>query len=196
MNRKLVIKQDGELQIAMGEVYAPNRPDAQGEYMTVVEIRKMAHEFIRSGKMKQIDLMHGNKIVEGASVVESFVSDASDTRFLPDSWVIGVHIPDQALWSSIKKGEINGFSMEALVSRHDTDVEIEIPPVVSGLTSKGDDGHEHKFFVTYDEKGQFKGGLTDVVNGHSHTIVAGTHTQDSQGHRHRFSSVDNVRILR
>lgn len=191
---KLVIKQEGELQIVMGEVYAPNRPDAQGEYMTAVDIRKMAHEFLRSGKMGQIDLMHGNKLVAGASVVESFVADEIDTRFLPGSWVIGVHIPDQDLWKSIKKGEINGFSMEALVTRHDMDVEMEIPPVVTGLTSKWE-GHEHKYFVTYDEKGQFKGGVTDTVNGHYHSIVAGTHTQPSQGHTHRFSSVDNVRIL-
>jgi hypothetical protein len=190
---KLVIKSE-ELQIVMGEVYAPNRPDAQGEYMTAVEIRKMAHQFIRSGKMGQIDLMHGNKVVKGASVVESFVAEDNDTRFLPSSWVIGVHIPDTGLWASIKKGEINGFSMEALVTRHDMEVEVEIPPVVTGITSKSD-GHEHKFFVTYDALGQFKGGITDTVHGHFHSIVAGTHTQDAAGHRHRFSSVDNVYIV-
>ena len=191
--KKLVIKSE-DAQLVFGEVYAPNRPDAQGEYMTAVEIQKMAHEFIRAGKMAQIDLMHGNKIVSGASVVESFVADETDSRFLPGSWVIGVHIPDAQLWGAIKKGEINGFSMEALVTRHDMDCEIEIPPIVTGLTSKWEE-HQHKFFVAYDEKGQFKGGVTDVVNGHQHQIVAGTHTQDAAGHRHRFSSVDNVRIL-
>lgn len=189
----IVLKSE-EQQIVYGEVYAPNRPDAQGEFMTAVDIQKMAHEFIRSGKMGQIDLMHGNKVLKGASVVESFVSDDDDKRFLPGSWVIGVHIPDSILWGSIKKGEINGFSMEALVTRHDREVEVEIPPVVTGLTSKWD-GHEHKFFVHYDVNGQFKGGVTDTVNGHFHSIVAGTHTQDASGHRHRFSSVDNVRIL-
>ena len=93
--------------------------------MTAVEIQKMAHEFIRAGKMAQIDLMHGNKIVSGASVVESFVADETDSRFLPGSWVIGVHIPDAQLWGAIKKGEIGGFSMEALVTRHDMDCEID-----------------------------------------------------------------------
>ena len=47
--KTLVVKSE-EQQIVYGEVYAPNRPDAQGEYMTAVEIRKMAHEFIRSGQ--------------------------------------------------------------------------------------------------------------------------------------------------
>lgn len=189
----LVIKSD-EQHLIYGEVYAPNRPDAQGEYMTATEIQKMAHAFLRTGKMGQIDLMHGNKLVEGASVVESFVSDEIDTRFIPGAWVIGVHVPDEALWASIKKGEINGFSMEALVTRHDMEVDLEIPPVVTGMTCKTDD-HDHKFFVTYDENGLFKGGITDTVRGHYHSIVAGTHTQDAVGHRHRFSSVDNVKIL-
>lgn len=189
----MVLKSEDQ-HLVFGEVYAPNRPDAQGEYMTAVDIQKMAHEFIRAGKMAQIDLMHGNKIVSGASVVESFVADEGDSRFLPGSWVIGVHIPDPHLWNAIKKGEINGFSMEALVTRHDMEVDVDIPPIVTGLTSKHED-HQHKFFVAYDEKGQFKGGVTDTVRGHYHSIVAGTHTQDAAGHRHRFSSVDNVRIL-
>jgi hypothetical protein len=189
----MVLKSE-EQHIVMGEENAPNRPDAQGEYMTAGDIQKAAHEFIRSGKMGQIDVLHGNKVVSGASVVESFVADDSDTRFLPGSWVVAVHVPDDGLWASIKKGEINGFSMEALVTRHDMEVTVEIPPVVTGLTSKHDD-HQHSYFVSYDEKGQFKGGMTDVVKGHSHRIVAGTHTEDAEGHRHRFSSVDTIRIL-
>jgi hypothetical protein len=194
MDAKLVIKSE-EQQIVYGEVYAPNRPDAQGEFMRRDHIRKMAHDFIRSGKMGQIDVMHGNKVVSGSHVVESFVADDTDTRFLPGSWVVGVHIPDPELWASIKKGDINGFSMEALVTRHDAEVDVEIPPVVTGMTSKADDGHEHKYFVSYDEQGQFKGGFTDTVGGHSHKIIAGTHTQPVNGHTHRFSSVDNVEIL-
>ncbi|PWT89302.1 MAG: hypothetical protein C5B54_09140 [Acidobacteria bacterium] len=190
----LVCKSEGELQIVYGEIYAPSKPDAQGEYMTRPEIRKMAHEFLRSGRMNQIDLLHGNKCLDGACVVESFIADDADPRFIPGSWVVGVHVPDPDLWASIKKGEINGFSMEALVTRHDQEVEVEIPPVVTGLTSK-QEGHEHKFYVTYDAKGQFKGGMTDVVQGHAHVIVAGTHTQEADGHTHRFSSVDHLQIV-
>lgn len=190
----IVCKADDQ-QIVYGEVYAPDRPDAQGEFMRRDEIRKMAHEFVRSGKMSQIDVLHDNKVVKGCSVVESFVAEDTDTRFLPGSWVVGVHIPDKGLWDRVKKGEINGFSMEALVARHDQEVEIDIPPVVTGMTSKSE-GHDHVFYVTYDDAGKFKGGVTNSVNGHAHTIVAGTHTQPGPGgHTHRFSSVDNVHIL-
>lgn len=189
----IVCKAD-EQQIVMGEVYSPNRPDAQGEFMTTNEIRKMAHEFIQAGKSKQIDLLHNGKVVKGCSVVESFISDEHSPTFIPGSWVVAVHIPDKELWQSVKKGEINGFSMEAFVSRKEKEVEVEIPPVVSGMTSKSED-HQHRFYVNYDDKGDFRGGTTDYVNGHCHVIKAGTVTQDAEGHSHRFSSVDNVQIV-
>jgi hypothetical protein len=190
----LVIKDDApDEHLVYGEVYAPSRPDAQGEFMTKDEIRKMAHAFVRKGGMGQIDVMHNNELSEGASVIESFIAPDNDPVFIPGAWVVGVHIPDDKLWQSIKSGDINGFSMEALVTRHDREVELNIPPVVQGVTSKSED-HIHKFYVTYDEKGQFRGGVTDVVNGHMHPILMGTHTQVVKGHSHRFSSVDDVTL--
>lgn len=185
---------EGDKHLVYGEVYAPDRPDAQGEFMRADQIVKMAHEFTRKNQMGQIDLMHNNKLVKGASVVESFIARKGDPDFIEGAWVVGVHVPDENLWKSIKKGDINGFSMEALVSRHIQEVEIEIPPVVRGLTSKSED-HTHEFYVTYDREGNFRGGTTNVVNGHKHEILAGTHTETSNGHRHRFSSVDDLRIL-
>jgi hypothetical protein len=193
----LALKKDRpDQQIVMGEVYAPLRPDAQGEFMTAENIEKLAHDFIRSGRMGQIDVMHNNEVVPGCSVVESFIAQKDDKVFIPGSWVVGVHVPSPQLWKAIKTGKINGFSMEALMSRSDRMVEIDIPPVCTGLTSKSDDGHQHKFYVTYDSTWNFKGGTTDMVNGHKHDIYAGTHTQDTQGHSHRFSSVDNIEIVR
>jgi hypothetical protein len=189
----IVCKSEQEQHLVYGEVYAPDRPDAQGEYMNREEIQKSAHEFIRSGRMDQIDVMHDNKVVKGCSVVESFIARDDDPVFLPGSWVVGIHIPDADLWDKVKKGEINGFSMEAFVSRSEKEVEIEIPPVVTGKTSKSDD-HEHTFFVSYDENGVFRGGKTDFVNGHSHKILHGTHTTKDEGHSHRFSAVDKLVI--
>lgn len=190
----ITVSKAEEQQIVYGEVYAPDRPDAQNEYMNREEIRKMAHEFLRSGRMDQIDVLHNNRVVKGCSVVESFVADEGDPRFIPGSWVVGVHIPDRELWERVKKGEINGFSMEAFVSRHEKEVEIEVPPVLTGKTSKSED-HDHTFYVAYDEKGQFKGGITDTINGHYHRIVAGTHTEEADGHTHRFSAVDLVKVV-
>jgi hypothetical protein len=196
----IVIKKDApaEQRMVFGEVYAPDRPDAQGEFMRAEEIQEMAYEFVRKGRMDSIDVMHDNKLVN-AHILESFIARKGDPDFIEGAWVIGMHIPDDDLWAAVKKGELNGFSLEALVTRHEQEMEIEIPPVVSGTTSKSDVSaeiaqHEHKFFIAYGEDGAFKGGVTDEVDGHTHMILAGTHTETTLGHSHRFSSVDDLLI--
>lgn len=181
-------------QMVWGEVYAPNRPDVDGEFMTAEEIQKMAHGFVRKGRLSQIDVQHDNKTVPGVQVIESFIARKGDPDFIEGAWVVGVHIDDAATWQQVLEGKINGFSMEALVTKEDVEVELEIPPVVMGKTSKDED-HEHQFFVTYDEDGKFLGGVTDEVNGHKHLIRAGTITEKASDHQHRFSSVDNIKIV-
>jgi hypothetical protein len=63
------------------------------------------------------------------------------------------------------------------------------------MTSKADDQHEHQFFVSYDQDGKFLGGRTNTANGHFHVIKGGTVTEIEAGHRHRFSAVDDLRII-
>lgn len=194
----LVIKSvndEPEQRIVYAEVYAPNRPDSDGEYMTAETIRKMAHDFARNNRFAQVDCYHNNEVTPGVVVIESFIARKGDPDgFLEGAWVVGVHIPDDDIWDKVKKGEINGFSMEAFVVREEQEVEIQIPPVVSGTTSKSED-HEHHFFVSFDKDGNFMGGVTDEVNGHRHVIKAGTVTEKFEGHNHRFSAVDQVLIV-
>lgn len=194
----LIVKKDKvpdeELRMVYAEVYAPNVPDSGGDFMTVEEVRKAAHDFVRKGRMGQVDVQHDNKTIKGVQVVESFISREDDKLFIPNSWVVGVHIPDDATWDKVKKGEINGFSLEALAKIQDTEVEIEVPPVVTGMTSKSEE-HEHKFYVAYDENGKFLGGQTDKINGHVHLIKAGTITEEQDGHFHKFSAVDSIQIV-
>lgn len=181
-------------QIAYSEVYAPGRPDADKEFMTAEQIEKTAHNFVRSGRMGQIDVMHDNKIIK-ASVVESFIARKGNPEgYIPDSWVVGVHVADPGVWADIKSGKINGFSMEAMVTKHPREVLLSIPPVITGMTTKSED-HDHKFYVHYDEDGNFKGGVTDTVQDHMHEILHGTHTTVVKGHSHRFSSVDGIEIM-
>ena len=196
---KVFKSSEAMLQIVYGEVYAPNTPNSDNEYMVEEEIRKMAHGFLRDKKNDKIDMYHNNRLVEGASVVESFIARKGDPDFIEGAWVVGVHIPDPEIWDKVMKGEINGFSMEALVKKIPREVSVELPPVVKGTTSvaKSDStqDHQHDFFVTYSAKGEFLGGTTNEVDGHVHVIRGGTVTEESEGHRHRFSSVDNVKIV-
>jgi hypothetical protein len=193
----LVIKSDTpELHLVFGEVYSPDRPDSQGEFMRADEIRKMAHDFSRRLMQKSIDNMHDNKVDEDLNhcIVETFIARKGDPDFIEGSWVIGMHIPDEGTWEKIKKGEINGFSMEAMVVRHDFTGEADVPESITGVTSKSED-HTHTFNVKYDKMGIFQGGQTSVDQGHSHEIVAGTHTEIANAHSHRFSSVDSLSVL-
>jgi hypothetical protein len=189
-NYKVKLGSD-EQRIVWGEVYVPNVPDSDGDYMNEETIRKMAYKFMQSLRLKNIDVQHNNAAILGACVVESFIARKGDPDFIESSWVVGVHVPDDATWGKIKKGEINGFSIEALVSGSPSTLELEIPPVIRGLTSKSED-HEHEFFVSYDHVGKFLGGRTNTVDGHFHLIKQGTVTEEERGHAHRFSYVESV----
>lgn len=183
-----------EQHLVYGEVYAPNRPDSGGDYMTRDGIQKAAYKFMKHQRLDQVDTQHNNELVKGAVIVESFIARKGDPDFIEGSWVVGMHIDNDEMWGKIKKGEINGFSLEAMASTSTGDVEVEIPPVVSGLTSKSDQ-HTHQFFVTYDGEGRFLGGRTSIEEGHSHVIKGGTITETERGHNHRFSAVDDLTIL-
>jgi hypothetical protein len=194
---KLVTKAaEEDKRLVYGEVYAPNRPDVDGEFMTEADIREMAYAFMSNLRQKQVDVQHDNVLVPGCTVVESFIARDGDPDFLPGSWVVCMHVNDDLTWQKVKNGELNGFSVEANVVKVDGDVELEIPEEgVRGRTLPAVDGHLHQFHVVYGPDGKFKGGSTDVVDGHSHRIAAGTITEEANNHRHRFSSVDNLRVV-
>jgi hypothetical protein len=186
--------QDDELQIVYGAVYCPDVVDSHGDYMNAEEIRKMAHNFCQRGHMFNVDMNHDGEKT-GAYVVETFISKTGDPDFpIPGTWVVGVHIPDENLWGAVKKGEINGFSMEAAVHTKDGEVEVPGQPYrVVGETKEAEDGHIHKFEAYFNEDGVLTGGRTSVFKDsdgreHSHDIVKNVVTEKQAGHAHRFLS--------
>jgi hypothetical protein len=170
----------------------PNVPDAHGDFMTPDEVRKMAHNFMRSGNTHVIDVNHDNNLTR-AYVVESFIAREGDPVFAPESWVVGVHIPDPELWEAVKSGELNGFSFEGLVHYDEVEVEIELPDTITLPTINDSTGHTHTVTVHFNESGDFIGGLTDVVDGHYHTILSHTVTEVSEGHTHKFDIVEALK---
>lgn len=189
-----VIKSDAtteDEQCVWAVVYQPDVPDSDNEFMDAPSIKKMAYDFLKAKKTDQIDTQHQNELVKGASVIESFIARKGDQDFPEGSWVVGMHIPDSDMWAKIKKGDINGYSIEAFVTKSPMTLEMDIPPVVNGITTKSAD-HEHNFFVTFDNDGKFLGGRTSIEKGHFHNIRAGTVTESEQDHNHRFSFVENA----
>lgn len=188
-------KFDEELQIVYGEVYAPNVPDSQGDFMTAVEVRKMAHAFLHSGALDNIDTQHNNEKT-GAFVVESFIARKGDPDYQSEAWVVGVHIPDAVLWTKIKSGEINGFSFEGLVHSTKAVIEMELPEHIEGRTSVSE-GHDHLYLVRIGDNGDFMGGWTMEDNsGHRHQLSRATVTNppegEPNGHTHRYSFTDAI----
>lgn len=190
----LVKKSDEEKRLVYAEVYAPiekGMPDSDNEFMTAETIEAAAHSFLRNMRLDQIDVEHDNRVVEGCCVVESFIARKGDPDFIEGSWVVGVYVPDDETWQKIKNQELNGFSLEAMVHKVPGELEMDIPPVLSGKTDSVED-HTHEFFVSYDEEGNFLGGKTSVNMGHSHNILRGTITEVSKGHAHKFSYIELV----
>jgi hypothetical protein len=179
-------KADDELQIVWAEAYVPGVPDAQDDFMTEVEVMKMAYNWMAKSKTSCVDTDHDNAITD-AVVVESFIARKGDPDFIPGSWVVGVHFPSDEMWSRVKKGEINGFS---IMGRATTSarVDMAIPGDVVGVTKSSED-HTHNFTVAYNDDGAFIGGITDVVDGHYHVIRKGTLTESSNGHCHHYDFV-------
>lgn len=195
MSHEVTFKsEDEELRIVWAEVYAPNVPDSDHEFMDAESIRKMAYDFMRRQELGRVDTFHTNEVPEGVCVVESFIARKGDPTFTEGAWVCGIHVPDDETWGKIKKGEINGFSMEAVVLKERVEVEIELPAVISARTLKSE-GHDHDFYVAYDETGKFQGGRTSKAeDGHYHLIKRGTVTEDADGHSHRFEHVNALAL--
>jgi len=184
-------KFDEELQLIYGEVYAPNIPDSQGDFMSVKTIREMAHEFLAQGLVSNIDIEH-NREISGCAIVESFIAREDDSIFIPNSWVLGVKVNDPHVWNQIKKGELNGFSIDGEAVRIPSKVTLSIPHEVRGITSEVN-GHTHEFVMYYDDEGNFLGGKTDKASDdHFHTISRGTITDETLSHTHRFSFIESI----
>lgn len=184
-------KADDALRIVWGEVYLPGVPDSEGDFMTADEIRKMAHAFLRSGLVDQIDVNHDYEMTS-CRVVESFIARSGDPDFMEGAWVMATHIPDDKLWAAVMEGDLNGYSMAGWSTRTEGELLLDVPNFFVGRTDTPSQDHDHAFKVFFDQQGQFLGGETSIDVGHRHVIERGTVTEPAgeDGHVHWFSFVE------
>lgn len=183
----MIRRTDADRRIVYSEVYAPNTLDTYGEFMLPEHVEEMAHKFLRLQLDGVIDTNHDNE-PNGSYPIESWVARSGDPDFTEGAWVMGVKVPEDDVWNKIVRGEINGFSFEAMVNIVEYDVEVSVVRDHMGETKtiKGVD-HEHLFFLQVDEKGLVKKGSTSPgPDGHIHLINHATMTAEAQGHTHRF----------
>lgn len=176
---------DSEKQIVYGVVYAPLEIDTWGEAMTAEDIEVMAHRFMALQLDQTIDEQHDERPKMDCYPVESFIARKGDPDYPEGAWVLGVKVADADTWAKVKKGELNGFSFQAMVKKVAAIVEIEFDPEVIGRTEVNED-HDHLFFAKMDDDGKVVSGRTTTNAGHSHEIRRGTATEITNGHSHRY----------
>lgn len=185
-----VKKVDQEQQIVWGEVYVPDVPDSQNDFMTAASIREMAYRFMQKGDMFAIDTGHDQE-KNGSYIVESFIARDGDPNFIPGSWVLGVKVEDPEKWAMVKSGELNGFSVDGRAMQEDVVLVIDVPEVITGRTTSSVD-HDHEFYVRFGEDGKINGYTDPGPDGFSHKILRGTMTEEANGHSHLFSFAELI----
>lgn len=178
-------KVDADRRLIFGEVYAPDTLDTHGEFMTAEDIEKMAHRFLSLDLKSAIDTNHDNQ-PNGSYPVESFIARDGDPDYTPGSWVLGVKVPDDAVWNAIKSGGLNAYSFEAQVLARSVEIDYFVMRDHVGAVEKSMD-HDHAYFVQMSSDGRVLRGWTSPgPDGHTHDILKASLTEPADGHSHRF----------
>ena len=183
-----IIRVDEARHVIYGMVYEPNVLDTYGEFMVSEDVESLCHRFAQLSLGETIDTMHDN-IPNGSYPVESFIARDGDSDFPAGAWVLGVKVTDGHLWAQIKKGELNGFSFEALVKPVDVRVKVDVVRDLVGRTEPGGlDDHMHVYFVQTNDRGAVVRGFSSREMGHTHDIRRASTTEPggSNRHQHRF----------
>jgi hypothetical protein len=111
----LVAKADGETEerFVLGIVLEPDVVDTQKDTYDAATIRATAHKFMR--EFQNVGLMHKGLINGKAHVVQSFLAPAameiSGTTVKAGTWLIGMILDDDELWTAVKSGKLTSFSI-------------------------------------------------------------------------------------
>ena len=122
-----IIKADNEIHYITGIVYEPMVEDTDSNYMTAEEIQKAAYWFAKNGD--KVDLQHDFEACSSCVVVENWVAKSDFTlgeeEVKKGTWLISVEVTDNALWESVEKGDITGFSMGGVGKYSTQDMELQ-----------------------------------------------------------------------
>lgn len=121
-----ILKSDAAVHEITGIIYEPLTADAHDNFMTADEIKKAADWFDKNGIGS--DLQHNEQVIEGVSIVKSWVADEdttiNDKVVKAGTWLATAKIENDDVWGKIEKGEITGWSMGGVGSYSTTDVDI------------------------------------------------------------------------
>ena len=108
-----------------GQDGAPLKPDTQDDIYSKRVVRDTAHGWMEN--FGQIDLQHNWKELgkEDVAVLESFLAPCDfkigESTVIEGSWMLGLRVKNDTLWSAIKAGEIGAYSVGGTAVRTPAD---------------------------------------------------------------------------
>ena len=151
---------DTEARIVVGAAMLANdkiiREDASGMpyfvYFSESTVRKCQELFFKKGKTKETNVDH-NQVDNnnGVTVIESCIVENPEmdkskhlgyTDIPKGSWFVAYKVDDDELWEKIKKGEVQGFSVEGVFTQEvvndKANIEEEMAAILNSCESRLD----------------------------------------------------------
>lgn len=107
------IVKTAEERFVFGVVLQPETKDSQGDIYSADEVRVAAHTYME--KAQALGKQHGEIITGKLKILESYVAPtdfALETETITKgTWLLGIRVVDDDLWTEVKKGSFTGFSI-------------------------------------------------------------------------------------
>lgn len=102
-----------EERYVLGVVLAPETTDSQGDIYSHEEVRKAAHAYMEhEGALGK---QHREIVTGKLKILESYVAPVDfqieEEQVAKGTWLMGIRVVDDDLWTGIKEGSFTGFSI-------------------------------------------------------------------------------------
>jgi hypothetical protein len=126
LQRPIPVFKTTEDRFVLGIVLEPtkelNQPDSQNDVYSADEVREAAYGFMED--YQAIGLQHRDDITDHVRILLNWITledtVISGQDVAKGTWLLGLRILDDALWQSIKDGDITGFSIGGVANRQPT----------------------------------------------------------------------------
>lgn len=114
-----VLKTDEERYV-LGVVLVPETKDSQGDIYSHEEVRSAAHAYMENAGA--LGKQHSEIVTGKLRILETYIApsdfEADGETVAKGTWLMGIRVVDDDLWSGIKKGDFTGFSIGGFASRN------------------------------------------------------------------------------
>ena len=114
-----LLKQIGEQKLVLGIVLEPETVDSQGDIYSADEVARAAHGWMEN--FQNCGFMHKTLVNENVKPVESYIAptdfELGGQTIKAGTWLLCVHVLNDAIWKQIKAGELTGFSIGGVAQR-------------------------------------------------------------------------------